>query len=134
MANTTSLKWPNMFDVSRNKVTVVEDNQSVVNRTKLLLLTEPTELFMNPDFGVGLRRHLFQYNTENQKAIIKDRIIKQLRLHEPCVVPEDTVLADGLIFTGDQNDPEQKYNKLELTCQLATTFGDQLEVTLNGDI
>lgn len=134
MANTTSLKWPNMFDVSRNRVAVVEDNQSVVNRTKLLLLTEPTELFMNPDFGVGLKRHLFQYNTENQKAIIKDRIIKQLRLHEPSVVPEDTVLADGLVFTGDQNDPEQKYNKLELTCMLATTFGNKLEVNLNDDL
>lgn len=134
MANTTSLKWPNMFDVSRNRVVVAEDSQSVVNRTKLLLLTEPAELYMNPDFGIGLRRHIFQYNTDNQKAIIKDRIIKQLRLHEPCVVPEDTVLADGLVFTGDQDDIEQKYSKLELTCMLVTKFGNQLEVTLNDDI
>lgn len=134
MANTTSLKWPNMFDVSRNRVVVAEDNQSVVNRTKLLLMTEPTELYMNPDFGIGLRRHIFQYNTDNQKAIIKDRIIKQLRLHEPCVVPEDTVLADGLVFTGGQDDPEQKYNKLESTCMLVTKFGNQLEVTLNDSV
>ena len=61
---------------------------SIVNRSKLLILTEPTELYNNPDFGVGLKRHLFQYNNENQKAIIRDRIVEQLRLHEPCVDPD----------------------------------------------
>ena len=88
MASTTSLSFPTMFDVARNTVSVVEDTKSVVNRTRLLILTEPTELYMNPDFGVGLRRHIWQYNVDNQKAIIKDRIIEQLRKHELCVKPD----------------------------------------------
>ena len=64
---TNSLAWPSMFDVARNKVSVIEDNQSVVNRSKLLILTDPTELYMNPNFGVGLKKYLWQYNTANQK-------------------------------------------------------------------
>ena len=75
MANTTSLSFPNLFDVARNQVSVTEDVQSVVNRSRLLILTEPTELYNNPDFGVGLKRHIWQYNNDNQKAIIKDRIL-----------------------------------------------------------
>lgn len=61
---TNSLSFPNMFDVARNKVGVISDNESIVNRSRLLILTEPTELYHNPDFGVGLKRHLWHYNTE----------------------------------------------------------------------
>ena len=57
MANTSSISFPNMFDVTGNCVSVVEDSQSIVNRTRLLMLTEPTELYMNPDFGVGLKKY-----------------------------------------------------------------------------
>lgn len=135
MASTTSLSFPTMFDVARNTVSVVEDTKSVVNRTRLLILTEPTELYMNPDFGVGLRRHIWQYNVDNQKAIIKDRIIEQLRKHEPCVKPDETQIADGLLFTGshDNNDVIQDYNRLKMTVAMITVFGDNAEVTLNNE-
>lgn len=133
MASTTSLSFPNLFDVAQNRVSVAEDVQSVVNRSRLLILTEPTELYNNPDFGVGLKRHVWQYNTDNQKAIIKDRIIAQLRLHEPCVDVEKTVLSDGLLFTKDYTKPAQEYNQLKLTVMLLTKFGDTAEVKLNGE-
>lgn len=133
MANTTSLSFPNLFDVARNQVSVTEDVQSVVNRSRLLILTEPTELYNNPDFGVGLKRHIWQYNNDNQKAIIKDRILKQLRMHEPCVEVDKTVVSDGLLFTDDITKPAQEYNQLKLTVMLLTKFGDTAEVKLNGD-
>lgn len=125
---TNSLAFPNMFNIANNSVSVISDNRSIVNRTRLLLLTEPTELYNNPDFGAGLKRHLWQYNTDNEKAIIRDRITKQLKLHEPCCVAEETQFADGLLFTGNENQPAQKYNKLEMTISVRTTFGDTLEI------
>lgn len=134
MSKTTSLAFPQMFDVTRNRVSTVEDNVSVVNRTRLLLLTEPTELYNNLDFGVGLKRHLWQYNTENQKAIIQDRIRNQLRKYEPCVNPDATSFADGLLFTGstDGQDAVSSTNRLKMTVGLQTVFGDALEVDVNG--
>lgn len=134
MAYTSSLAFPNIFDVSTNKVSVLEDGASVVNRTKLLILTEPTEVYNEPDQGVGLKRHLWQYNTPNEKAIIKDRIVAQLRLHEPCVVPDDTQFADGLIFTGsnDTTNIEQEYNKLKMTVAVKLTFGEHVTIDLNN--
>lgn len=134
MAETTSLSFPKMFNVSGNQVAVLEDSQSVVNRTRLLILTEPTELYNNPNQGVGLKRYLYQYNTDNQKAIIKDRIVEQLRIHEPCVVADDTQFADGLLFTGDSTNIEQEYNQLKMTVAVKTTFGDTLNVMLNNEL
>lgn len=129
---TNSLAFPNMFDVARNKVGIISDNESIVNRNRLLILTEPTELYHNPNFGVGLKRHLWHYNTENEKAIMKDRIIEQLRLHEPSCAPDKTSFADGLLFTGVEDDmTAQKHNRLLLTVGIQTVFGEEVQVELN---
>lgn len=128
---TSSLNWPNIFDVSRNKCAVAEDNASIVNRVKLMILTEPTELYMNPPYGVGLKRHLFKYNTENEKAQIRQRIVEQLKMWEPRVDADKTVFSDGLLYTGDVNTIGQDYNQLNMTITLVTTYGDTLTVDLN---
>lgn len=129
---TNSLAFPNMFDVARNKVGVISDNESIVNRSRLLILTEPTELYHNPNFGVGLKRHLWHYNTENEKAIMKGRIVEQLRLHEPACAPDKTSFADGLLFTGVEDDmTAQKHNRLLLTVGIQTVFGEEVQVELN---
>ena len=133
MAKTTSLAFPNMIDVARNKVAIVTDNTSIVNRTALLLLTDPTELYFNPNFGVGLKRYLWQYNTDNVRALVKDRIKVQLELHEPRVDAQNTSFADGLLATGSDNlsTVVDNANKLELTVGLRTIYGDNLVVELN---
>lgn len=131
MAYTNSWAWPNIFNVSQNQINIVQDNKSIVSRTRLLILSEPTSLFNSPDFGVGLKRHLWQYNTENQKAIIKDRIVAQLKLNEPSVFPEKTQYADGLLFTGSPSDDiNQDYNQLKMTVAVVTNYNETLEVTV----
>ena len=135
MANTTSLAFPNMFDVARNRLATLEDSPSIVNRTRLLILSEPTELYNEPNFGVGLKRHLWQYNTDNQKSIIKDRIVEQVRLHEPYCIPEETQFADGLLFTGtvDSVSSMQDHNRLKMTVALKTTYNDTANIDFNNE-
>lgn len=130
MLRTNSIAFPNMFDVSRGCVQVVSDNASIVNRSRLLILTEPTELYNEPNFGVGLKRHLWKYNTPNEQAIIKDRIVDQLRLHEPCVDADKTSFADGLLFSGseDRKVSSDNYNQLKITVGLHTVYGNQVVV------
>lgn len=124
MAKTVSIAFPEMFNISQNTVATLEDSASIVNRTRLLILTEPTELHYNPEFGVGLKRHIFKYNNENEKAIIKNRIIEQLRLHEPYVSADDTQFSDGLLYTGaeDATSIIQEHNHLKMTITLTTTY------------
>lgn len=139
MANTTSWAFPFIFNVAQNRVATLEDRTSIVNRTRLLMLTDPTSLYNEPNQGVGLRRFLGLYNTErkdmkNPKAEIRDLTVKQLRLHEPCVVPDETQWASGLLFTGQSNDPRIKANTLEMTLSLRTIFDSVVELDLNSDV
>lgn len=126
---TNSLSFPNMIDPVRNRVATKTDNASVVNRTRLLMLTEPTELYNEPIFGVGLKRYLFQYNNENVKAMIKDKIVEQLRLFEPCCDAQATEFTDGLIFTGDTD--TQDFNVLKMSVGLKTIYGDVETINLS---
>lgn len=134
-AKTTSIAFPNMLDPASNLVNTLEDDVSIVNRTRLLMLTEPSELYGNPDFGVGLKRHLFKYNTDNEKAILQDRIKVQLRLHEPYSVPENTQFVDGLLYTGSDDGISkiQDQNRLKFTMAVCTTYSTKLDIEMNDD-
>jgi phage baseplate assembly protein W len=134
MAQTTSLAFPNMFNITNNQVNVIEDGYSIASRTRLLILTEPTELYNNPDFGVGLKRHLWKYNNAAERGAVKDRITSQLKLHEPCVYPEKTQYSDGNLFSGATSlNTTLDGNTLALTVALQTVFKDEAVVTLNSD-
>ena len=134
MPETTSLSFPNMFNLTSNQVAVDQDLKAVTTRCRLLILTEPSELYNNLDFGVGLRRHLWKYNTENERALIKDRIVAQLRLHEPDVLPEQTQFTAGLLFSGDTNglSSATEANEVNMTVALQTTFGKSISLDLNS--
>lgn len=135
MARTQSLSFPNMFDISRNSVSVIDDTSSIVNRCKLLILTEPTELYHSPNFGVGLKKYMFTYNNSNQRAIIKDVITAQLAINEPCVDANKTEFADSLLFSESSNNvtPYQDHNSMKMTVALFTKFGDNVEVEVDGN-
>lgn len=127
--NTNSWAFPNMFDVSRNKISTMTDSASIANRVKLLILTEPTELYMNPTFGVGLKRHLFKYNTDNEIAIIRDRIVEKLKIWEPCVIADATTVVRGLQYTGSNEDNMiSDQDHLRMTVTLQTIYGDELPI------
>ena len=130
---TSSWSFPNIFNVSQNTVAVLSDEASIVNRSRLLMLTEPTEIYNEPNQGVGLKRYLWQYNGENQKAMIKDRIVDQLRIHEPQCNSENTQFADGNLFTGSFTDDSlQNYNSLEMTVAIETRFGAVVDINLSN--
>lgn len=134
MAQTTSLAFPDMFNIANNQVSVIEDCESVGNRTRLMILTEPTELYNNPNFGVGLKRHLWKYNNETERGLVKDKITEQLRLHEPCVLPDQTQFVDGVLLSGVPSQVAAiSGNTLAMTVALQTIFKEQAEVTLNYD-
>lgn len=131
MAQTTSWAFPNILDPTHNRVNIAADNASVTNRVKLLLLTEPTELYAEPTFGVGLKQYLWQYNTDNTKAHLQSKIIEQLNTWEPSVAAEDTSFADGLLFSEGAASPEtvaSSLNHLKMTVGLHTTFGTELNI------
>ena len=123
----TTFSFPNLFDVSRSKVNIYTNTRAIVNRVKLLMLTEPTELHMVPNFGLGLRKYMFTYNNDNTIALIRDKLIEQLRLWEPSVIPEETKVERGLQYTGgDVEETAVDINHLKLTVTLTTSDMQQV--------
>ncbi len=117
-----------MFDGARSRVGVLEGNASIVNRVRLLILTDPTELYNEPDFGVGIKKYLWQYNTDNTRARVEDNIREQLRLYEPCCDADDTQFSKGLI---SENTDNQSPNKFTMTVGLRTILGDTVEIKMD---
>lgn len=127
----SSWSYPNLFDVARSKINLYVDATSVVNRVKLLLLTEPTELYMVPNFGVGLKKYMFTYNNDNTIAMIRDALIEQLRLWEPDVVPEETKVERGSNYTTDPNADLSVLNLNKLSLTITLTLADMHVVSFD---
>ena len=64
------------FSTSADKKLVKENMQQI-------LLTNPGERVMLPDFGVGLRRYLFEMNDEQLATVIREKIVTQIAKYEP---------------------------------------------------
>ena len=52
---------------------------------KMLVLTNPGERIMNPDFGVGISRYLFQQEGNFTSGAIQNRILSQVSKYLPYI-------------------------------------------------
>mgnify|MGYP005815071485 CR=1 FL=1 len=52
---------------------------------KMLVLTDPGERVMEPDFGVGIRQYLFQNFTQSTYSEIDTRIRDQVKKYIPAI-------------------------------------------------
>jgi phage baseplate assembly protein W len=55
--------------------------QNLIN----LLLTSPGERMMEPEFGVGIKRYLFEMNVANTRSLIDGAIRGQIKRYMPFV-------------------------------------------------
>lgn len=77
------------------RVSWSEGPENVRESIKIILLTEPGERLMRPDFGGGLGAFLFEPNTAATRRLIQERITQALTLWEPRIKLESvTVEAD----------------------------------------
>ena len=60
---------------------------------KMLLLTNPGERIMEPDFGVGLKRFLFSPKTSAVTARIRDKINEQISIYMPMIVLDELSIS-----------------------------------------
>ena len=74
-------------------------NEAVKQNLKMLVLTVPGERLMDPDFGVGLSRYLFEPNINLIWGEIESTIRQQVTIYLPFVEIEDIDFgADEAIF------------------------------------
>jgi len=56
---------------------------NIKQNLKMLILTNPGERVMEPDFGVGLKRYLFEMNDNQVYSAIENKIREQVKRYLP---------------------------------------------------
>lgn len=62
---------------------LTEMNELIKQNLKMLVLTNPGERIMNPNFGVGIKRFIFESKTSSTYANIEGRIRSQVKIYMP---------------------------------------------------
>lgn len=60
--------------------------ETIKQNFKMLLLTNPGERVMDPEFGVGIQQYLFSNYSENIKSKIKQRVADQVSIYMPALL------------------------------------------------
>lgn len=78
-------RLPLNFDSSNGYALIQETPEVIRQNFKNLLLTNPGERIMDPDFGVGIRKFLFENNVDSLRDIIKQKITSQIAKYMPFI-------------------------------------------------
>tara|TARA_Y100000034_G_C6769901_1_gene343424 strand:+ start:290 stop:682 length:393 start_codon:yes stop_codon:yes gene_type:complete len=78
---------------------------------KMLMLTNPGERMMNPDYGVGLKHYLFELNDGSTYADINQKIVEQTRQYMSFVQ------INKIDFGTPENSPELFPHSLSITIE-----------------
>jgi phage baseplate assembly protein W len=97
--------------------------ETIQQNFKMLLLTSPGERVMIPEYGVGIRRFLFQNESEHHtRSQISTRISEQSATYMPFITIED------IIFSGEV-DRHELFIRIEYSIRTLNQ-ADVLELNL----
>jgi phage baseplate assembly protein W len=90
---------------------------------KMIILTNPGERVMEPEFGVGIKQFLFQNFSQNVYAEIDNKVREQVRLYLP------EVSIEGVNFYSIEQDSNKVSFRLVYSIP-AIAVNDLLEITI----
>lgn len=85
--------------------------QLATQNLKMLLLTNPGERIMNPQFGVGLQRFFFEANDTSTYNQISERIISQVGIYLKFV------RVDNITYNYVEDNPDLYPHVVSITLQ-----------------
>ncbi len=128
MASGLAPKLPLVFDNVFGPYGLIEDFSSLAKQNlKMLILTSPGERMMDTDFGVGLKRYLFEQNTVSTYSDIDAEIRKQVQRYLPYIG------IDRIDFSVPENNPDLFPSNLSVSI-LFTILPLQTNVILNVEV
>lgn len=88
---------------------------AIIQDLKMVLLTSPGERIMDPNFGVGMRRYLFEQNNSITHSSIKAKIIRQVSEYLPFIDIQE------ITFNTEDNSQNVKANGLLVSIKFIVT-------------
>ena len=92
-----SIKIPLTYDPSDGFTTIKNFNELAKQHLKMLILTNPGERIMEPTYGVGAKRFLFDNQGMETMIILRETIIEQAKRYIPAVRILDIIFDDSQI-------------------------------------
>ena len=117
------IKLPITYDSGDGFTMLKTLEETVRQNLKMLILTNPGERVMEPEFGVGIQQYLFYNFSENIETQISERIKTQVGRYMPSVI------INNIKFYG--SDPDT--NSLSFTIEYYVSdigLSDLLEFTI----
>lgn len=118
--------YPFRVDTNDSDYYLLRNTQELVRQNlKNLVLTSPGERIMDPDFGVGIKRFLFENRTPATTSTIRSKINSQVRKYMPFIS-----ITSVDFITDSEND-----NYLGITINYvisALRTSDNLSINLNS--
>ena len=141
MANGISPKLPIQRDSEDGYALTKTYPEMVLQNLKNLLLTVPGERMMDPNFGVGLKRYLFEIHGEAAYSNIHAKSLEQINIYLPFVDlidmhffgPEGAWSPYGGFQAGINSPPDLDPNLLQIRVFIKIKPLD-LTTTLNLDV
>jgi len=110
----------NGFALTQTMLDVIKQN------LKNLVLTNPGERIMMPEFGVGIKTFLFELNNSNTQGAIQSAIVTQAKKYMPFINVEN------VIFNVDEfNAPESLQVTLLYNVQ-SLELSDELQLLITS--
>lgn len=69
-------------------------NDVIKQNLKMLVLTNPGERIMNPNFGVGIKRFLFENKSNKTYGSIRGKITSQVSTYLPFISIDNILISD----------------------------------------
>lgn len=70
-------------------------SETIKQNFKMLILTNPGERVMIPDYGVGIKTYLFENFNMNAESQLKNKIIEQVSIYMPLLTINDLVVGQS---------------------------------------
>ena len=122
-----SPKLPLMLDPTNGYALNQTYAEAVKQNFKMLLLTSPGERIMDPDFGVGLRNYLFEFNNLDNFSSVSSKVYEQTSTYLPFIEIVDIEMVT------QEEDPRLDANKMHLRITYVITpleFADKLDISI----
>ena len=103
-----SPKLPLTLDSADGYALNKQHKEMIRQNMKMLLLTNPGERIMEPEFGIGLKTYLFEQDMTSVQGEIQAKINEQLGLYMPYIE------VTQLIFNNTETNPELDENYLSI--------------------
>jgi len=122
---------PLVKDSSTGWATVKTAKEAIQQDFKILLLTSPGERPMNPDFGVGLKRFLFEQLNRQTLGAVETKIRKQTSKYLPFIKINDISFSSASSSATNTviTDMDQNAVSITISYSFGRGFYDQITVS-----